>query len=122
MATFENVKLLESKVIKVLDVVKQLIDENKQLKEKLTSYQNQINELEFLVLGFKEDQQHIETSILSALDRLNQFEDSIGKGLAPLQTDEEIPIPVKTHGNGEAVHTTARKESGGQPIQNNYPS
>ncbi|MDR1072178.1 MAG: hypothetical protein LBL45_00670, partial [Treponema sp.] len=44
--------------------------------------QNQINELEFSILGYKEDQQNIESGILSALDRLNQVEDSLeGNGV-----------------------------------------
>jgi TolA-binding protein len=84
MATLENVKLLEAKVSKAVDMVRQLTgtserltEENKQLKEKIGTLQNQVNELEFAILGYKEDQQNIETGILSALNRLNQVEDSL---------------------------------------------
>jgi TolA-binding protein len=123
MATLENVKLLEAKVAKALEFVKQLTEannqlaeENKQLKEKLAANQNQINELEFLILGFKEDQQNIETSILSAIDRLNQFEDTIGKSPPP----SEGSAPAQTYGNVE-YHDNGYQGNGYQP-QNNYPS
>jgi TolA-binding protein len=136
MATLENVKLLEAKVAKALEFVRQLteannqlVEENKQLREKLTANQNQINELEFLILGFKEDQQNIETSILSAIDRLNQFEDTIGKSPVP----SEVSAPVQTYGNAAGTnnvgnntgsveyHDNGYQGNGYQP-PSNYPS
>jgi FtsZ-binding cell division protein ZapB len=78
MVSLEQIKLLESKVTKTIDYVKIVTEENKRLKEKLDSYQVRIDELEVLVLKFKEDQSLIEDGILSALDRLNQFEDAVG--------------------------------------------
>ena len=82
MVNLEQIKLLESKVTKTIDYVKAVTDENKRLKEKLDSYQVRIDELEILVLQFKEDQSKIEDGILSALDRLNQFEDAVGNLLS----------------------------------------
>ena len=77
MVSLEQIKLLESKVTKTIDYVKKVTDENNRLKEKLDSYQVRIDELEVLVLKFKDDQSKIEDGILSALDRLNQFEDAV---------------------------------------------
>jgi len=83
MVSLEQIKLLESKVTKTIDYVKKVTDENKRLKDKLDSYQVRIDELEVLVLRFKEDQNQIEEGILSALDRLNQFEDAVGSLFSP---------------------------------------
>ena len=90
MISLEQVKLLESKVTRTIDYVKKVIDENKQLKEKLASYQNRIDELEVLVSRFKQDQNRIEDGILSALDRLNQFEGAVEN----LLSSESKPAPV----------------------------
>lgn len=82
MVSLEQIKLLESKVSRTIDYVKTVTDENRQLKERLDSYQKRIGELEALVLQFKQDQSRIEEGILSALDRLNQFEDALESKLS----------------------------------------
>jgi predicted nuclease with TOPRIM domain len=88
MINLEQVKLLESKVAKAIDYVERLTKENTALhrqeaewQAKLESYQKRIDELEVLVTSFKEDQGRIEEGILSALDRLSQFEKAIEKSL-----------------------------------------
>jgi len=98
MVSLEQVKLLESKVIKAVDYVKKVTDENKTLKGKLDSYQKRIEELEVLVRQFKEEQSRIEDGILSALDRLNQFEDAVEKALAveKAPSAEKAPPVEKT--------------------------
>jgi FtsZ-binding cell division protein ZapB len=82
MISLEHVTLLETKVARAIDYVERVTEENAVLQEKLDSYQKRIGELEVLVQRFKEDQGRIEDGILSALDRLNQFEDAIEKSLA----------------------------------------
>ena len=77
MVSLEQVKLLETKVIKTIEHVKKINEENSLLKGKLNSYQQRNDELEALIKQFKEDQGRIEDGILSALDRLNQFEDAL---------------------------------------------
>ncbi|MDR0582755.1 MAG: cell division protein ZapB [Treponema sp.] len=81
MITLEQVNLLETKVAKAIEYVERTSGENAALRIKLESYQKRINELEVLITRFKEDQGRIEDGILSALDRLNQFEDAIEKSL-----------------------------------------
>jgi chromosome segregation ATPase len=88
MINLEQVKLLESKVVKAIDYVERLAKENAALQRqeaewqaKLESYQKRIDELEILVMGFKEDQGQIEEGILAALDRLSQFEKAIEESL-----------------------------------------
>ena len=77
MGSLEQVKLLDSKLTRTIDYFNKVIEENTQLKEKLISYQKRIDELEILVTRFKQDQSRIEDGILSALDRLNQFEGAV---------------------------------------------
>ena len=93
MVNLEQAKLLETKVAKAIDYIQVLSKENAALRQKetelrqkeaelqavLESYQSRIDELEILVMRFKEDQGIIEDSILAALDRLNQFEEAIEK-------------------------------------------
>ena len=99
MVSLEQVKLLDSKVSRLIGYVKKAGDENAQLKERLNSYskadeensqlkerlntyQKRIDELEVLVKQFKQEQSRIEDGILSALDRLNQFEDAVESKLS----------------------------------------
>jgi chromosome segregation ATPase len=74
MVTFEQIKLLESKITRVIDVVIRLGEENDRLKK-------QNGELEELVEKLKSEKSRIEEGIVSALDRLNQFEDTIERSL-----------------------------------------
>jgi uncharacterized protein (DUF3084 family) len=97
MISLEQVKLLETKVARAIEFVKQVSGENAALQEKLESYQKRIDELEVLVQRFKEEQGRIEDGILSALDKLNQFEDAIEKSLNSRSLTRETPaqnIPV----------------------------
>ena len=82
MVSLEQVKLLETKVTRTIEYVKKVTDENTQLKGKLDSYQKKIDELEVLIQRFRDDQSQIEDGILSALDRLNQFEDALESTLS----------------------------------------
>jgi TolA-binding protein len=96
MISLEQVRLLESKVSMAIDYVKKVTEENSQLKERLNSCQLRIDELEILVLRFKEDQNKIEDGILSALDRLNQFEDAIENTLSRVDSPvSKKPKPDK---------------------------
>jgi hypothetical protein len=90
MLSLEQVKLLNTKVEKTIEYVRQLNEENAALKNKLENNQKRIDELEILVTRFKEEQGRIEDGILSTLDRLNQFESAVEKSLA-LRTGEQKP-------------------------------
>ena len=82
MVSLEQVKLLDSKVSRLISYIKKANEENLQLKERLNSYQKRIEELEVIVKQFKLEQSKIEDGILSALDRLNQFEDALESKLS----------------------------------------
>lgn len=89
MVSLEQVKLLETKVAKAIDFVKSLSEENAALRGKLDGYRRRIDELEVLVKAFKEDQGRIEAGIMSALERLNQFEDAVERGFSGAQDTAE---------------------------------
>jgi TolA-binding protein len=91
MVTLEQVKLLESKVVKAIGYVEKVSTENTLLRDKLDANQKRIDELEILVQRFKEDQGRIEDGILSALDRLNQFEDAIERSISGEPRPAEAP-------------------------------
>ena len=82
MISLEQVKMLESKVSRMIEYIKKVNDENTRLKEKLDSYEKRTGELEILFQRFKDDQGRIEDGILSALDLLNQFEDAVESKLS----------------------------------------
>ena len=88
MISLEQVQLLESKVAKAIDYVKKVTAENAALSSeraglqaKLGANQKRIDELEVLVMRFKEDQGRIEDGIIAALDRLSQFEEAFENSL-----------------------------------------
>jgi chromosome segregation ATPase len=98
MVSLEQIKLLESRITKAIDHVKRVTEENSIIKGKLDSYQKRIEELEILIQQFKEEQSRIEEGILSALDRLNQFEDAIEQSLTEEKKDSlrAAPKPAKS--------------------------
>jgi hypothetical protein len=116
MVSLEQVKLLESKVIRAIEYVDQITEENGLLREKLESYQKRIDELEVSIRRFKEDQGRIEEGIASALNRLSQFEADMKKSLSPekfrkdavpgkaLRKEADVPPepPVKKEDEAEA--------------------
>jgi len=95
MLSLEQVKLLDQKVARAVEYVERVSGENALLRKKLNATQKRIDELEHLVSQFKEEQGRIEDGILSALDRLSQFESAIEKSLAG-RGKETKPAPVES--------------------------
>ena len=102
MINLEQVKLLEAKVAKAIEFVERLAKENAvlrrqeaELQARLGSYQKRIDELEVLVVGFKDDQGRIEEGILAALDRLSQFEKAMEKSLKDAKASNSRPAGTK---------------------------
>jgi len=94
MITLEQVRLLESKVTRIIDHVKKVTEENTALKEKLNSYQKRIDELEVMFQRFKEDQSKIAEGFHSVLNQLNQLEDASESLLS-----EDSPLSDETPAN-----------------------
>ena len=111
MVSLEQVRLLDTKVSRAIDYVKKVTEENTRLEGKLNAYQKRIDELEVLIQQFKEEQSRIEDGILSALDRLNQFEDAVESKLSnESKLSGESKLPVRAA--GEATAKAAQKKDG----------
>jgi len=118
MINLEQVKLLESKVAKTIDFVERVSKENAallrreaELQEKLETYQKRIDELEVLIMGFKEEQNRIEDGILAALDRLSQFEEAIEKSLKEKPHSKPVKDTIKSHAHNAQQKKSAKEEA-----------
>ena len=107
MISLEQVQELETKVAKTIEYVQRvnaentaLLSERAGLQQKLEANQKRLDELELLVMRFKEDQGRIEDGIVAALDRLNQFEEAFEKSLNETSLKEKT-APKKTHAKKE---------------------
>jgi len=99
MISLEQVQLLEAKVARAVEYVQKVTAENAALSSeraglqaKLEVNQKRIDELEVLVMRFKEDQGRIEDGIMAALDRLSQFEEAFENSLKEKVTGKK-PAP-----------------------------
>jgi predicted nuclease with TOPRIM domain len=109
MLTLEQVKLLETKVTRAIEYVERVNAENASLRSKLDAYQKRIDDLEVLVVRFKEDQSRIEDGILAALDRLNQFEDALENKINPEAQDKQAGKKPAEEKTAEAEKTAFPK-------------
>jgi chromosome segregation ATPase len=107
----EQVRQLEARVAKVIDYVTKVTDEKTLLKNKLDSYQKRIDELEVLIQRFREDQGRIEEGIVSALERLNQFEDDIQKTISPVENSAPVNESVINASAGDSPDTVPENSS-----------
>jgi len=119
MLSLEQVQLLENKVARAIEFVKKvsadnavLVSEKSSLLTKLEANQKRLDELELLVMRFKEDQGRIEDGIIAALDRLSQFEEAFESSLQekdsekkPAHKKEKIP-----HESGSKKHFEISEE------------
>jgi hypothetical protein len=118
MVTIEQVRLLESRVAKAIDYVNRqteengrLTEENNLLKSRLDSYQKRIDELEGLILRFREDQSRIEEGIIGALDRPNQFEEAVERSLGTEQNGQPQMPPENERADDSSVAEAAEPEA-----------
>jgi len=77
MISLEQIKLLESKITRAVELIRVLKEENGTLRKGLESAQKRMRELESLVDGFKSDQKEIESVILRTLHHLDELEESV---------------------------------------------
>ena len=113
MINLEQVKLLESKVAKAIDYIEHLTAENTTLRKRETDLQSRleanqkrIDELDKIIMQFKEDHGLIESGILAALDKLCQFEEAMEKSLS---TGKEKPAAKAHSATQNATPTAAAK-------------
>ncbi|QSI05630.1 hypothetical protein [Treponema pedis] len=87
MLNIDQVKLLEGKVEKAVNLIKTLSFDNDSLKKEIEAKNRRISELENLIVAFKDDQTKIEQGIINALNQLSAFENSVStKRIAETKT------------------------------------
>ena len=94
MITLKQIKLLEAKVIKAVELISTLQNENSTLKGTLDSSQEKMKELENLVSQFKNDQNEIEQSVLRVLDNLDKLEDQLAEPPQQAVSEESESTPA----------------------------
>jgi predicted nuclease with TOPRIM domain len=102
MISLEQVQLLETKVSKAIEYVQRVTAENaalrsqrQELQAKLEANKKRIDELEVLVMRFKEDQSRIEDGVMAALDRLSQFEEAFENSLKDKGSIKKPPVKTR---------------------------
>jgi len=76
MITLEQIRLLESKITRAIELIRVLKEENSTLRRGLESAQDRMKELETLVESFKTDQKEIESVIVRTLQHLDDLEEA----------------------------------------------
>lgn len=104
MIHLDQIRLLESKTIKAIELINMLREENKALKKTIDTSQGRMEELENLVQEFKSDQDEIEQSIVRAMKNLEQLEDEI--------TEPESEKKTTSTADENSSPETASSESG----------
>jgi len=111
MITLEQIRLLESKITRALELIRVLKDENSTLRKGLESAQRRMRELETLVDGFKTDQKEIESVIVRTLHNLDELEESAAAPAAAA-TAGGIQAAAAGRGEGGIQAAAAGGESG----------
>lgn len=108
MLNLDQIKQLEMRVSKAIEVMQSLKDENELLKLELHDRQKRIDELESIVLVFKNDQAKIEEGIVNALNHLSAFEDTVyqaARTTAVTETSSDIHETVTAVSAAEKTET-----------------
>jgi len=77
MISLEQIRLLEARVVKAVELINTLKAENNSLRAAIDSAQSRMQDLEKLVGDLKTDQREIERGILRAIENLDQLEDEV---------------------------------------------
>ncbi len=110
MISLEQIRLLEAKIARAIDLIRVLKEENATLRRGLDSAQRRMKELEGLVEGFKTDQREIEAVILRTLKNLDELEESAGS--ARKAADSARPAPAR---ESAAARPSPDPSNGGRP-------
>jgi hypothetical protein len=76
MITLEQIRLLEGKISRAIELIHAQKEENAALRKGLESAQRRMKELEVMVDGFKTDQKEIESVIVRTLHNLDELEEA----------------------------------------------
>jgi len=85
MVTLEQIKQLESRIARAVTFVEQLTEDKIRLEKRN-------EELEQAINGLREEKNRVEEGIVSALGKLNQFEDAIERSLSNVKGKPGTPV------------------------------
>ncbi len=107
MISLDQIRLLEGKITRAIDLIRVLKEENSALRNGLDSAQNRMKELETLVEGFKSDQREIESVIVRTLKHLDDLEENAAAGPAPRKAEapREAAAGARAPQSGRAAST-----------------
>ena len=111
MITLDQIKQLDVKVRKAIDMINSLTSENKMLQDKLDTYQLRIEELEILIDTFKEDQGEIEHGIIDALNQLDTLDNNQIVPEENIQQEQEQTETAEESNGSDVVETEEKVES-----------
>ena len=111
MVNLDQIKQLEARVSKAIELMQTLKDENDLLKLELHDRQQRIEELENIVLVFRNDQAKIEEGIINALNHLSAFEDTVYQAANSTAVSPAAPVSEVSETQAAASDHTASEQS-----------
>jgi len=114
MITLEQIRLLEGKITRAIELIRVLKEENTTLRRGLESAQKRMKELETLVDGFKTDQREIETVIVRTLHNLDELEETAATSKKS-EHDGRTAADTRAPRQKPAEDTAAEESSARQP-------
>ena len=116
MLTLDQIRQLETKVAKAIQLIQSLKEENDSLKLEVHDRQKRIEELENIVLVFKNDQAKIEEGIVNALNHLSAFEDTIyqATGSSSINESSEEAVASSIAQSDSEQHDAGHSEGDSQ--------
>ncbi|MCK5153175.1 MAG: cell division protein ZapB [Spirochaetales bacterium] len=111
MITLDQIKQLDIKVRKAIDIINSLTSENKMLQDKLDTYQLRIEELEILIDTFKEDQGEIEHGIIDALNQLDTLDNNKIVPEENIHQEQEQTESAEESNESDVEETEEKEES-----------
>jgi chromosome segregation ATPase len=115
MISLEQIRLLEARINKAVELIRNLKDENKTLRRAVNAAQTRMRELEKLVGDFKSDQQEIEQCILRALENLDRLEEEVTDKKGRKESSRERARAAEPAAEGPSPESPAEEASGLPP-------
>ena len=111
MVSLDQIRQLEDKVNRAVEIIRVLKEENRTLRRTVDGSQARMKELEDLVRVFKSDQAEIERGLVSAIRKLDLLEDGLDAAQRPAPAvaaaasapEPEDAAPPQPDGPAEAV-------------------
>ncbi len=117
MLSLEQIKRLESRVYKAVELIKALKEDNSILKSELKSANERVEELEQIISDYRNNQLEIEQGIVKAIKQLDDI-DSITDNLEADEPDLSGIIDSETELDEEESSKTVTNGHSGSIVDN----